>query len=36
LQHLARNLGVAWLIGSDQTNDLQAGKKEKSAECDKS
>jgi hypothetical protein len=35
LQHLARDLSVAWLVGSDQTYDLQAGKEEKSAERNK-
>jgi len=32
-QHLARDLCIAWLVGSDETDDLQAGKEEKSAKC---
>jgi hypothetical protein len=35
LQHLARDLSIAWLIGTNQPDDLQAGEEEKSAERNK-
>ena len=31
LQHLARDLGIAWLVGADKADNLQAGKKKKPA-----
>jgi hypothetical protein len=34
LQHLAGDLGVAWLVDTDEADDLEASKKEKSAERD--
>jgi hypothetical protein len=33
-EHLAGDLGIARLVGADQADDLEASKKEKSAERD--
>jgi hypothetical protein len=33
-EHLAGDLGVAWLVDPDKADDLEASKKEKSAERD--
>jgi hypothetical protein len=34
LEHLARDLCIARLVGADQADDLQTGEEEKSAERD--
>jgi hypothetical protein len=33
-EHLAGDLGVAWLVDPDKADDLEASKEEKSAERD--
>jgi len=34
LHHLARDLGIARLVGADEADDLQSSEEEKPAECD--